>query len=249
MLGEIHVLNDYWTERRAAGEDSLTALQGTAQRMYSQLVLAQNNESLPPMWTPRHFLTYLRWAWLIEGAAQYFTGQISLFRGAVITRLREGERPRFPPSRRDAVILGGTVFDLLDRHAGREACAMLVSRLHRDGPEGNLQLAFEAPMRVIERAWRAHLDEILYPQSETLDEPLGEALEQTSPERGTEHQPFDFDLGAPPEFGFDPTRPNGERAGRRSSRRLVEEIDESEGGDDGREEPRREAPRGPDPRH
>jgi hypothetical protein len=108
MAGEIHTLNDSWMERRSAGEDSLRALRGTAERMYCQIVLAANNDQLPPMWTPRRFVTYLRWAWLIEGAAQYFTGQTSLFRAAVITRLREGERPAFPPSRRDALILGGT---------------------------------------------------------------------------------------------------------------------------------------------
>src|SRR4051794_41775378 len=107
MAGEIHTLNDDWMERRSAGEDSLRALRGTAERMYCQIVLAANNPALPPMWTPRRFITYLRWAWLIEGAAQYFTAQTSLYRAAVITRLREGERPAFPPSRRDALILGG----------------------------------------------------------------------------------------------------------------------------------------------
>jgi hypothetical protein len=168
MAGEIHTLNDSWMERRSAGEDSLRALRGTAERMYCQIVLAANNDQLPPMWTPRRFVAYLRWAWLIEGAAQYFTGQTSLFRAAVITRLREGERPAFPPSRRDALILGGTVFDLLDRHAGPDACARMASRLHREGPRGNLELAFEARMREIERAWRMHLDEILYPQSESV---------------------------------------------------------------------------------
>ena len=60
-------------------------------------MLAANNPALPPMWTPRRFATYLRWAWLIEGAAQYFAGQTSLYRAAVITRLREGDRPAFPP--------------------------------------------------------------------------------------------------------------------------------------------------------
>jgi hypothetical protein len=236
MLGEIHVLNDYWTERRAAGEDSLTALKGTADRMYCQLVLAANNESLPPMWTPRHFLTYLRWAWLVEGASQYFTAQTSLFRAAVITRLREGEKPRFPPSRRDAVILGGTVFDLLDRAAGPDACAVLVSRLHREGPAGNLELAFESPMREIERAWRRQLDEILYPQSERLEAPsLSEALDQTSPGRASETQAFDLELGAPPEFDFS------------SGGGLVEEVDEDERGGDGHEQPDREPGRGADP--
>ena len=179
MVGEIHVLSDEWMERRAGGEDSARALRGTAERDYALLVLAANNERLPPPWTPRRFWTYLRWAWLIEGAAQYFAGQVSLFRPAVITRLREGDRPRFPPSRRDAVILGGTIFDLLDRHAGPRACSLLASRLHREGARGNLELAFDAPMREIERAWRHHLDEILYPP-EPGAEPLADTGEQPS---------------------------------------------------------------------
>jgi len=184
MAGEIHVLSDEWMDRRAGGEDSLRALRGTAEREYSLLVLAANNDRLPPPWTPRRFLTYLRWAWLIEGAAQYFSGQISLFRPAVITRLREGERPRFPPSRRDAVILGGTVFDLLDRHAGPRACSLLASRLNREGARGNLELAFDASMREIEKAWRHHLDEILYPPgNEPGAAPLADTGERASPLR------------------------------------------------------------------
>jgi hypothetical protein len=212
MLAEVHTLNDDWMERRSAGEDSLRALLGTPERIYCQIVLAANNDELPPMWTPRKFLTYLRWAWLIEGAAQYFTGQTSLFRAAVITRLREGERPAFPPSRRDALILGGTVFDLLERHAGPEACVRMASRLHRQGARGNLELAFDARMREIERAWRIHLDEILYPQSDSLQVgSLSEALERPD---------LDLGLGTPPEFSFDPMR------SRRSRRELVEDEDE-----------------------
>jgi len=163
MKTEIHVLNEEWIERRAAGEDSLRALRGTAARLYVQLVLAANNEQLPPMWTPRRFGRYLRWAWLIEGGSQYFANQASLFRAAGITRLREGEPPRFPPSSRDAIILGGTIFELLDRYRGPEACALLVSRLRKDGARGNLELAFEARMREIEAAWRRQLDEMLHP--------------------------------------------------------------------------------------
>ena len=40
--------------------------------------------------------------------------------------MREGGQPSFPPSARDAIILGGTVFDLLDRERGPDACEMLV---------------------------------------------------------------------------------------------------------------------------
>src|SRR3954452_25109063 len=199
MAGEIHTLNDSWLDRRAAREDSLRALRGTAERMYCQIVLAANNEALPPMWTPRHFLTYLRWAWLIEGAAQYFAGQIGLYRAAVITRLREGDRPSFPPTRRDALILGGTVFDLLERHAGPGACVRMASRLHREGPRGNLELAFEARMRDIERAWRMHLDEILYRQSDSLDE--------ESPSDVLRRPDLDLDLTT--DFSFDTTTPRG----------------------------------------
>jgi hypothetical protein len=235
MAGEIHLLNDSWMERRSAGEDSLRALRGTAERMYCQIVLAANNRQLPPMWTPRRFLTYLRWAWLVEGAAQYFTGQTSLFRATVITRLREGERPRFPPTHRDALILGGTVFDLVDRHAGPDAAARMAARLHREGPEGNLELAFEARMGEIERAWRMHLDDILYRQSESLETgSLTDALERPD---------LDLGLGSPPEFRFDPTRP-------RSSRRdLVEEIDEESGEGDGDDHSNRQAQRRADPWH
>lgn len=160
MAREIHLLDDDWVARRAAGPDSLEALRGTAERLYAQLAIAAINDQLPPPWGPRHLFTYYRWAWLIEGAAQHFAGQSALFKPAVINRLREGDRPSFPPSVRDALVLGGTVFDLLDRNEGREACVALVSRLRKDGPEGNLEMAFKARVRDVEAAWRDHLAEI-----------------------------------------------------------------------------------------
>lgn len=159
MATELHILNDEYTDRRAAGEDSRRALRGTAERLYVQIVLAANNEQLPPPWGPRRFARYLRWAWLIEGGAQYFAGQTPLFRAAVVRRMREGGSPSFPPSPRDAIILGGTIFDLLERRSGSEACELLVSRLRKDGARGNLELAFDAPLREIEREWRHHLRE------------------------------------------------------------------------------------------
>jgi hypothetical protein len=143
------------------------------------------------------------------------------------------------------VILGGTIFDLLDRHAGPLACEVLVARLRREGPAGNLTLAFEAPLGRIERAWREQLDEIVYRQSERFDAPsLSEALHRTSartkrvaPDGAPSHQseeldlptPPELDLGTPPEF-FD----NGDLP-----RRLVEEEDQGSGEEDRREEPRR----------
>jgi hypothetical protein len=159
MASELHVLNDEYLERRAAGEDSRAALRGTAERLYVQIVIGANNEKLPPPWGPGGFGRYLRWAWLIEGAAQYYSGQVPHFRAAVNARTRQGRPPPFPPSARDAMILGGTVFDVLERERGRDACDVLAGRLHSRGAQGNLELAFDAPMREIERVWRRYLRE------------------------------------------------------------------------------------------
>ena len=101
MATEVHVLGERAMEKRAAGEASFEALRGTAERLYTQIVLAANNERIPPPWTPMRFFRYLSWAWLVEGGAQHFARQVDLFRAAVIRRLREGSRPSFPPSRRD----------------------------------------------------------------------------------------------------------------------------------------------------
>jgi hypothetical protein len=165
MESELHVLNDLHMERRAAGEDSREALCCTAERLYAQLVLASNNPELPPAWTPRRFARYLRWAWLVEGGAQYFARQVGLYRAAVIRRLRESARPSFPPSRRDAVILGGTIFDLLETEHGPDACERLALRLLPGGAGPTLEAAFEAPVGDIEEAWRAYLRDVARPSA------------------------------------------------------------------------------------
>jgi hypothetical protein len=157
MASELHILNDEHTERRSAGEDSLAALRGTADRLYTQIVIAANNDRLPPPWGPRRFSRYVRWAWLIEGGAQYFAGQTALFRAAVNTRMRQGRPPSFPPTARDAIILGGTIFDLLDRERGPDSCAVLVSRLRREGAQRAIELAFDARFSAVESEWRHYL--------------------------------------------------------------------------------------------
>ncbi|HZO06796.1 MAG TPA: hypothetical protein VFB52_10445, partial [Solirubrobacterales bacterium] len=144
-------------------DDSLEALRGTAERLYAQLVMAANNSALPPAWTPGRFYRYLRWAWLVEGGAQYFARQVGLYRAAVLRRLREGSRPAFPPSPRDAVILGGTVFDLLENERGPQACERLVDGLLPGGPAVTLEDAFDARFRDIEDAWRDYLRVMVKP--------------------------------------------------------------------------------------
>jgi len=159
MASELHVLNDDYLDRRAAGEDSMAALRGTAERLYAQIVIAANNKRLPPPWGPRRFGRYLRWAWLIEGGAQYFAGHVPRFRAAVNVRMRQGREPACPPSPRDAILLGGTIFDLLERERGPDACAVLISRLRRQGARASLELAFDRPFDQVEEAWRRYLRE------------------------------------------------------------------------------------------
>lgn len=159
MATELHVLNDDYLDRRAAGEDSLAALRGTAERLYAQIVIGANNESLPPPWGLRRFARYLRWAWLVEGGSQYFAGQVPLFRPAVQTRMRTGKEPEFPPAVGDAITLGGTIFDLLERRRGPDACSLLVSRIRRDGAQRAIEIAFGERVRDVEREWRRYLRE------------------------------------------------------------------------------------------
>lgn len=156
---EVHTLTDDSLRARAAGPESLRALIGTAERLYAQIVLAHHNPRMPPPWGPRSFARYLRWAWLVEGGAQYFSRQVPAFRTAMLRRLTEGPEPRFPPSPRDATILGGSVFDLLDREVGPHACGLLVSRIRKGGPEPALETAFGARFPEIEAAWRDHIEE------------------------------------------------------------------------------------------
>jgi len=155
---ELHTLTDSALERRAGGPDSLRALLGTSERLYAQLVLAANNPKIPPPWGPRAFGRYLRWAWLIEGGAQFYAGQYASFRPAVLRRLNDGAAPSFPPSARDAIILGGSIFDLLDTEVGRHACDVLVARLPKAGPAAALETAFGASIREIEPVWRDHVE-------------------------------------------------------------------------------------------
>lgn len=157
---EIHTLTDAALERRAAGPDSRRALLGTARRLYAQLTLSTHNDGIPPPWGPRVFSRYLRWAWLIEGASQYYAGQSADFRAAILRRLAAGDRPSFPPSARDAIILGSSVFELLEDERGKSACDLLVSRLPKAGPRAALETAFDANLAQIEPAWRGYIEAV-----------------------------------------------------------------------------------------
>ena len=158
-LGEIHVLAPAALEERASSvPGSREALDLAPQHEYAHLVVAASNPAAPPPFGLRGFPRYLRWAWLIEGAATWLAGQVPHLRAAVARRLREGGKPDFPPSARDALVLGGSLFALLERDAGPDACvALAASSLDGHGPRPAIERVFERPFLEVEAAWREHL--------------------------------------------------------------------------------------------
>src|SRR5947208_3497730 len=84
---------------------------------------SENDRDLQRVMTAIRIRRELRWAWLLEGGARWFSGQTEHARPAIVRRLREGGRPAFPPGLRDAPLLGATVIDLLSREQGERAAA------------------------------------------------------------------------------------------------------------------------------
>jgi hypothetical protein len=158
---EIHVLAPPALERRASGvAGSLQALLLTPEHEYAHLVLGANNPDLPPPFSGGGFRRYVRWAWLCEGAATHFAGQTPHLRAAIVRRLHEGPRPDFPPSTRDAQLLGGTVFSLLERLEGTEAAVALAGSRDDDGQRRAIEWAFGRRMVDVADDWRAYLESL-----------------------------------------------------------------------------------------
>ena len=163
---DIHVLAQPALVKRASGvPGSREALLLTPQHEYAHLVVGANNAYLPPPFSWSTFRRYVRWAWLCEGAATWLSGQTPHLRAAIVRRLREGGRPAFPPAPRDAMLLGGTVFTLLEReHGARAAAGLATSDLER-GPRSVLVDAFGRQLAGVEADWRELLASFRDPAS------------------------------------------------------------------------------------
>jgi hypothetical protein len=156
---EIHVLAPSALERRASGvPGSREALLLCPVHEYAHVVVGANNAGLPPPFSLGSFRSYLRWAWLCEGAAAWLAGQTRHLRPAIVRRLREGGRPDFPPAPRDAMLLGGTVFALLERLEGQRAAARLATSPLASGPRALVAEAFGRETASVERDWRDELE-------------------------------------------------------------------------------------------
>jgi hypothetical protein len=163
--GELHLLAPRLLERRASnvpGSREMVLL--TPAALYAQLVVAANNHSLPPPLGPARLQRYLRSAWLVAGAAQYFSGQTAYIRPAIARRLREGREPSFPPGLRDAALLGGTVYDLVAQQHGVAAAVTLAGgSLGRRARQALLDAFGGRALVHSEGAWRAHLARLAAP--------------------------------------------------------------------------------------
>jgi|GEM_PF-257838 len=159
---EIHVLTPALLLARAskvAGSREMLSL--TASALFARRVIAENNHDLHGAHTAGRMLRELRWAWLVEGAARWFSGQTDHARPAIARRLHEGHAPDFPPGLRDAALLGGTVIDLLVREEGELAAAQLACRLHPQGSRAAITKAFGGrSFARTEQAWRSHLSRL-----------------------------------------------------------------------------------------
>ena len=160
--GDIHVLSPPALERRASKvPGSREALILSPLHEYSHIVIGANNPDLPPPFSPAAFRRYVRWAWLCEGGAVWLSGQTPYLRAAIVRHLREGGRPEFPPSASDAMLLGGTIFGMLEREGGpRAAVALATSPLETSGARSVLADVFGRPLAGVERDWRAELDSL-----------------------------------------------------------------------------------------
>lgn len=162
--GEVHVLSPECLRASAGGPDSLEALMLTPLRVYTMLVAGSDNPILPPPLRPRTLAGMLRAPWLLEGIAQFLSGQVPLLRPAISIRLREGF-VRFPPSRRDSPLVAGVLFDLLAREHGEQACLQLARQPVKD-PARALQSAFDASNADLVTLWRTHLERIASPRAD-----------------------------------------------------------------------------------
>jgi hypothetical protein len=158
---ELHVLAPRLLAQRASNvEGSLEMLMLAPSALLARHALARRHPGYPPPLGPLRLRRWMRSAWFVEGGAQWLAGQTRHLRPAITRRLHEGRKPSFPPAPADALLLGGTVFDLLAREEGERRAVAAA----RGGPDALLRDGFHGRgLRRTEDAWRSHLARLADP--------------------------------------------------------------------------------------
>jgi hypothetical protein len=158
---ELHVLSPRLLAQRASNvEGSLEMLMLAPSALLARHALARRHPGFPPPLGPLRLRRWMRSAWFVEGGAQWLAGQTRHVRPAITRRLHDGGKPAFPPAPADALLLGGTVFDLLAREEGERSAVAAA----RGGPDALLRDGFHGRgIRRTEDAWRSHLARLADP--------------------------------------------------------------------------------------
>jgi hypothetical protein len=160
---ELHVLAPAALRRRASGlAGSFEMLTLAPQSLYARRVILECQHDVRHSRVPGRGLLEPGWAWLIEGAARWFSGESQHARAAVAHRLRSGGHPGFPPRFADAPLLGPTLIELLVREEGEAAAAAMASRLDPAGANAALSRAFKGrALGNVEAEWRHTLAQMV----------------------------------------------------------------------------------------
>ncbi len=156
---ELHVLSPEALRGRASGvTGSFEMLALTPASLYARWVIAAGNRELQAAGATKRLWLGQHWAWLLEGAARWLSGETGYSRAVVGSYVRYAGRPHFPPRAADAPILAGTLIELLAERRGEAGVAGLVGRLHSGSTHTALRTAFgEEALMNVEVEWRSRL--------------------------------------------------------------------------------------------
>jgi hypothetical protein len=156
---ELHVLSPPALRERASNvSGSFEMLALAPASLYAKRVVVGSNRELQSARLPARSWAELRWAWLVEGASRWLSGESGHSRSVVGQYMRAGRRPHFPPGPRDAPLLAPLLIELLAEREGASAVARLAGRLHTGGSHAALLHAFPgAGLASVENEWRSRL--------------------------------------------------------------------------------------------
>jgi hypothetical protein len=124
------------------------------------------------------------WLWLAWGAGQSLVGQVPMLASSIAVRRRERRSLAIPPPARDAVVLGGSLVELVLRERGLTGLVALLRDPLPPSPQAWINRALSG-LGPTERdvRWRMLLDELDRTRTAVLAEKAAEQLAAAEVER------------------------------------------------------------------